>query len=64
MKSIFCPNLDAIRGKNGQAQPQPATTHHIDIPQVIRERNRDVEISAGVLFINDLPFIVKWSRRL
>ena len=63
-KSIFGPNLHAIHGKTARRSPQPATTHYIDIPRVIHERNRDVDISADVFFINGLPFIVTRSRQL
>ena len=63
-KSIFGPNLHAIRGKTVRLSPQSATTHYIDILRVIHERNRDVDISADVFFINGLPFIVTRSRRL
>ena len=62
--SIFGPNLHTIQSETVRRSPQPATTHYIDIPRVIYERNRDVDISADVFFINGLPFIVTRSRRL
>ena len=63
-KLIFGPNLHAIRGEMVRCSPQPAITHYIDIPRVIRECDRDVDISADVFFINGLPFIVTRSQQL
>ena len=63
-KLLFGPNFHAIRGKAARQSPQPATTRYIEIPKVIRERNRNVDISADVFFINGLPFIVTRSRQL
>jgi hypothetical protein len=63
-KSIFGPTLDAIRGKTVRQSPLPATGHYVSIPRIIRERNREVDISADVFFINGVPFIVTRSRRL
>jgi len=34
------------------------------MPKLIREHNRNVDISADVFFVHGLPFIVTWSRRL
>jgi hypothetical protein len=36
----------------------------VEVPQQIRDLNRDVAMSAGVLFINSIPFFITDSRRI
>ena len=63
-KAIFGPSVDAVRGKTTRRNPQPARSHYVEVPRIIRERNRLIDISADIFFVNGLPFFVTQSRRL
>ena len=63
-KAIFGLALDAVRGKMTRRSPMPAQAHYVSVPRLIRERNRDLDISADLFFINGLAFLVTRSRRL
>ena len=63
-KAISGPALDAIRGKTTRRSPMPAQAHYVSVPRLIRERNRDLDISADLFFVNGLAFLVTRSRRL
>ena len=42
----------------------PAQAHYVSVPRLIRERNRDLDTSADLFFINGLAFLVTHNRRL
>ena len=61
---ISGPALDAVRGKTIGRTPMPARAHYVSVPRLIRERNRDVDISADLFLINGLLFLATRSRRI
>ena len=63
-KTIFGPALGAMRGKTTRRAPMPARAHYVSVPCLIWERNRDMDISADLCFINGLAFLVTCSHRL
>ena len=63
-KAIFGPALDIVRGKTTRRPPMPARAHYVSVSRFIRERNRDLNITANLFFINELAFLVTRSRWL
>ena len=37
---------------------------YVEIPEEIKQMNRDIELSADIMFLNGLPFLVTISRRI
>ena len=64
VKVIFGPALDAVRGKTTRRSPIPAQALYGSVPRMIRERNRDLDISADLFFVNRLTSLVTRSHRL
>ena len=63
-RAIYVPNRDAVRGKTTRRSPLPAVYNYVDIPRMIRDRCRDIDISADLFFINKVVFFVMRSRCL
>ena len=45
-------------------QPVPVVSDYVEIPEEIKQVNRDVELSADIVFVNGLPFLVTISSRI
>ena len=63
-RAIYGPNRDTVRGKKTRQSPLPAVSNYVDVPRLIRDRCRDIDISADLFFINKVAFFVTRSRRL
>jgi hypothetical protein len=62
--AVYGPNRDALRGKITWRSPHPTVSNYVDAPWLIRDRCRDIDISADLFFINKVAFFVTRSRRL
>jgi hypothetical protein len=61
---IFGPDLANIRGKTVCCKPEYVSTEIVDIPQQILANQPNVTLSADVMFINCISFLVSSSRNI
>ena len=62
--TIFGPDLVNIRGKTVRRKPSHVNTEIVEIPQQILFNQRNVTLSADVMFVNQVPFLVSSSRNI
>ena len=61
---IFGPDLAGVRGRTVRRPPEAVRTDYVQLPRVIMERYRVVVLTADVMFVNKVPFLVSQSRGL
>jgi hypothetical protein len=61
---IFGPDLAGVRGRTVRRPPETVRTDYVQLPRVILERYRVVVLTADVMFVNKVPFLVSQSRGL
>jgi hypothetical protein len=61
---IFGPDLAGLRGKTSRRDPAPVQTEYVEILQDFLAAHRNVTLTADVVFINGLPFLITLSRRI
>ena len=59
---IFGPDLANLRGKTVRRKPEHVGTDYVDIPRDFMDRHRNVTLTADVVFVNGLPFLITFSR--
>ena len=61
---IFGPDLANIRGKTIHRRPEHVSMEMVDIPRQILENQSNVTLSADIMFVNCVPFLVLLSRNI
>ena len=61
---IFGPDLAGVRGRTIRRPPEAVRTDYVQLPLYILERFRVVVLTADVMFVNRVPFLVSQSRGL
>ena len=59
---IFGPDLPVLQGRTTRKKPTKVTPVHIGIPRAIYERYKDIVLTADVMFVNGIAFLVTLSR--
>ncbi len=62
--TIFGPDLAGVRGRTVRRPPESVRTDYVQIPRAILERYQLVVLTADVMFINKVPFLVSSARGL
>ena len=61
---IFGPDLAGVRGRTVRRSLDAVRTDYVQLPQVILEHYWVVVLTADVMFVNNVPFLVSHSRGL
>ena len=62
--AIYGPNLDGLRGKTVRQRPRRVETEYLRIPRDFYELHKFVTLTADVMFVNGIPFLVTMSRKI
>jgi hypothetical protein len=62
--AIFGPDLAGVRGRTVRRPPESVRTDYVQIPRAILERYQLVVLTADVMFVNKVPFLVSSARGL
>ena len=62
--AIFGPDLASIRGKTVRCKPARVVTDYVDIPRYIFDIHKQVTLTADIMFVNSVPFLVSASRNI
>jgi hypothetical protein len=61
---IFGPDLAGVRGRTVRRPPEAVRTDFVHIPRVILKQHWLVMLTADVMFVNGVPFLVSLARGL
>jgi hypothetical protein len=61
---IYGPNIASMKGITTMRQPEPVVADYVEIPKAILDLNRDVTLTADVMFVDGIPFPVTNSRNI
>jgi hypothetical protein len=59
---IFGPNVASLKGKKVRATQDPVLTEYVQIPREIVDLNKNVTLTADVMFVGGLGFMITSSR--
>jgi hypothetical protein len=62
--NICGPNVASMKGKTVRATQDPVLMEYVEIPKDIVALNRDVTLTADVMFVDGLGFLVTTSRNI
>jgi hypothetical protein len=62
--NIYGPDLASIRGKTVRCKPEHVPTNDVDVPDNIIKLHQHVTLTADIMFVNGVPFLVSASRRI
>ena len=62
--TIFGPDLASIRGKTVRRKPTHVLTNYVNIPRDLIQLNQHVTLSADIMFVNGVPFLVSALRSI
>ena len=63
-KIIFGPDRGSIKGKTVRTRPSAVRPEYTTIPRDLFERLQNVTLSADVMFVNGIPFLITQSRAI
>ena len=58
----FVPDLAGLRGKTMQKDPTRIQPEYVEIPREMIEQNKMATVTADVMFVNGILFIVIYRR--
>ena len=60
--AIFGPDLPGLQGRSTRQKPKKVVPEYMGIPRAIYERYKYVTLTADVMFVNGIAFLVSLSR--
>ena len=61
-RAIFGPDLPGLQGRSTRQKPKRVVPEYMGIPRAIYERYKYVALTADVMFVNGIAFLVSLSR--
>ena len=61
---LFSENLAGLRGKTVQKKPKLVITDYIKIPRDVIQTNKYISLTADVMFVNNLSFVITYGREI
>ena len=61
-RAIFGPDLQRLQGRSTRKKPKRVAPEYMGIPRAIYERYKYVTLTADVMFVNGIAFLVSLSR--
>jgi len=55
-------NLAGLRGKTVRRKPEQVVTDYVQIPRDLIQTNKYVTLTADVMFVNNLAFVITYGR--
>ena len=62
-ETIFDPDVPALKGKTTRPKAPVVRSNIIAVPPEIMEHHSTVELTADVMFVKKIPFVVTLSRK-
>jgi hypothetical protein len=61
---IFGPNIASLKEKTTRNTPEPVLTDYVDIPKEIMSLNKNVTVTADVMFLDGIRFFISVASKL
>ena len=61
---IYGPSIATLKGKTTRTKSKPVVTDYVDVPPAVLDSNKDIILSADILFVNRTPFYATISRHI
>ena len=61
---IFGPDLAGVRGRTVRRPPEAVRTDFVHIPRIFLDRHQMIMLTADIMFVNGVPFLVSLARSL
>jgi hypothetical protein len=61
---IFGPDIASLKGKTTRNTPEPVLTDYIKIPGSIIDLNQNVTLTADIMFVDGIPFLISVSPNI
>jgi hypothetical protein len=61
---MYGPDVGTLKGKTVRQSSEAAMTEYVNIPPEIISMNKNVTLSADIMFVNGLPFMISVSRKI
>ena len=59
---IYGRDIHALKGKTTLTQPTQVITDYVKLPPGVLEKNKHVNLSIDIMYINRIPFVTTISR--
>ena len=63
-EKIYGASIAAIKGKTTRQKPVPVKSDYIKVPEELIARNKILTLTADLMFVNKIPFLVTLSRTI
>ena len=63
-RAIFGPYLPGLGGRETRRKPGRVEPVYIGIPRELHERQKNINLTADVIFVDGLAFLVTFSRKI
>ena len=61
---IWGKNADALKGKTTSRKPEVVKRDLVKLPKKLIKLHKDIYLTAGIFFVNKIPFFLTLSRRI
>ena len=61
---IYGRDIHSLKGKTTSTQPTRLVTDYVEIPPSVLEKNKHVNISIDIMYVNRIPFMATISRNI
>ena len=62
--TIYCSSIATLEVKTTRTKSKPVVTDYVDVPPAVLDSNKDITLSADILFFNCIPFYETISRHI
>ena len=63
-EKIYGPNIYVLKGKSACTKPKVVVKDYIEIPKEIMMKNKEIELCADIMYIQQVMFLVTVSKHL
>ena len=62
--TIYGPSIANLKGKTTRTKSKPVVTDYVEVPPAVLDSNKDITLSADILFVNHIPFYATTIRHI
>ena len=62
--TIFGPDLISLRGRTVRQRPERVEVDIVDVPRNLVDMHRNCVLSADIMFVNGIPFLITRTRKI
>ena len=63
-EQVYGKSVGVIKGKVTRQKPEPVITDYVEVPKRILDLNKEITLSADIMYVQGMPFFITVSRDL